>query len=136
MELPIVDQSSFGPLRVLVVDDDESVREVLSWQLGRHGHVVDTAADALCALEKIATINYDIVITDRSMPWMRGDQLAGEIKKRRPATAVILLTGFSKDEFESCPSADVLVGKPLSCNELDAAIAAARESTLSALTKF
>lgn len=82
------------PQRVLVVDDDPMVREVISTYLGEDGYEVGLAVNGRDGLEKFAAGEFDIVLTDRSMPEMEGDELAREVKKIRPNVPVILITGF------------------------------------------
>jgi DNA-binding response OmpR family regulator len=80
--------------RVLVVDDDAMVREVISTYLTEDGYTVELAVNGRDGLEKFNAGQFDIVLTDRSMPEMEGDELAREVKKKNPDVPVILLTGF------------------------------------------
>ena len=80
--------------RVLVVDDDPVVREVIHTYLTDDGYAVTLAVNGRDGLEKFCAGEFDIVLTDRSMPEMEGDELAREVKKRRPGVPVILVTGF------------------------------------------
>ena len=82
------------PRRVLVVDDDPMVREVISTYLAEDGYVVELAVNGRDGLKKFVAGEFDIVLTDRSMPEMEGDELAREVKKIRPDVPVILVTGF------------------------------------------
>src|ERR1700722_1548408 len=83
----------FRALRLLVVDDEPVLREVLSLFFQAEGHEVETAANGFLALEQFGKGRWDAVITDRAMPEMPGDELAVEIKKRSPGTPVIMITG-------------------------------------------
>ncbi len=83
------------PLHLLVVDDESSVREVLALMLTQEGHDVVTAQNGAEALDFFVRDRWDVVITDRSMPIMRGDELAAKIKQWSPETPVVLLTGFA-----------------------------------------
>ena len=80
--------------RVLVVDDDPLVREVINAYLGEDGYTVALAVNGRDGLEKFCAGEFDIVLTDRSMPEMEGDEFAREVKKLRPHVPVILITGF------------------------------------------
>jgi len=82
-------------LHLLVVDDETSVREVLCMVLTKEGHDVVTARNGCEGLEQFVKDRWDVVITDRSMPEMPGDELAAKIKHWSPSTPVILLTGFA-----------------------------------------
>ena len=84
-----------APARLLVVDDDEIVRAVLTEQLEATGYVVLTAgsgASALALLDNGADI--DLIVSDLSMPGMDGMALIREAQRRNPALPAILLTGF------------------------------------------
>jgi DNA-binding response OmpR family regulator len=101
--------------RVLVADDDPMVREVISSYLGEDGYEVELAANGREALEKFCAADFDIVLTDRSMPEMTGDQLAREVKRRNPNVPVLLLTGFGDimaDEGEKPEGVDEIMSKP------------------------
>ena len=83
------------PRRVLVVDDEGSIREFLEEALRSRGHEVDTAANGLLALDRMRDTAYDAVITDLKMPGMNGRQLYEELRKAHPevASRVIFATG-------------------------------------------
>jgi DNA-binding response OmpR family regulator len=101
--------------RVLVVDDDAMVREVISAYLSEDGYAVELAMNGREGLEKFAAGQFDIVLTDRSMPEMEGDELAREVKKIKPDVPVILLTGFGDIMAvtgEKPAGVDVVMSKP------------------------
>ena len=112
-------------LRVLVVDDHPGIREIVSAYLAEDRHVVETAANAQEALEKFRSSEFDLVITDRAMPEVNGDQLAASIKELRPQKPVIMLTGFA-DLINATggPSrhVDLVVSKPARLDDLRKAI--------------
>ena len=118
-------------LSFLVVDDDKCVRDVVAQQLRLDGYFADSTSNGPAALAKLGERAFDILITDETMPVMRGAQLAKLVKNKWPATAVILVTGFGKEEFPFCPNVDVVLGKPILRSELHIAIARAQESVLS-----
>ena len=114
------------PLRILVVEDEPLVKEIVLLYLREDGHMVDTAENGVEALNRFEAGEYDIVVTDHSMPEMNGDQLAVAIKERNPKTAVVLLTGFGnlmEEGGEPSPGVDVTVGKPFTFATLRTAIA-------------
>ena len=80
--------------RILVVDDEEIIRESLSYVLKKEGYVVDEAENGKVAYEKILAESYDLVITDLEMPQMKGTQLIEEIKKLNIQTSIIVITAF------------------------------------------
>jgi len=119
------------PLRMLIVDDEPDVREVSAEFLKEDGHQIDTAASGPEALEKFQAGHYDLVITDRAMPEMTGDQLAEAIKQLNPDTRIILLTGFGdmmNAAGEKPTGVDLVLGKPISMVELRQTVAKVAKS--------
>ncbi len=111
-----------GALRMLVVDDEPMVREVVSICLEDAGYVVETAENGREGWEKFQAAEYDLVLTDRSMPEMNGDELALEVKRLRPSVPVILLTGFGdlmNSEGEKPPGIAAVVAKPFTMAALN-----------------
>ncbi len=81
--------------RILVVDDEEEVREILAETLVEFGYVVLTAASGEQALPMLAKDNsVAMVITDVRMPGMSGLELADEIRRRWPEVKVVLISGY------------------------------------------
>jgi CheY-like chemotaxis protein len=111
------------PKRILVVDDDAVVLELLRLSIRQAGHSVQTAASATDALEKIAAADFDLVLTDITMPAMSGEDLAREIKSRKPQLAVILISG--RKHPSPSEGARGFLGKPFSLQQLKDAIATA-----------
>jgi signal transduction histidine kinase len=109
------------PLRVLVVDDQPDICHVLSRYLEQDAHTVVTAENGCVALEKFRAGNFDLVITDRAMPKMNGDQLASAIKEIKPFEPVILMTAFAEPKSPS-RDVDILLNKPFSLGSLRTAI--------------
>ncbi len=127
MSEPIPPVPSLGtPLRVLVVEDEPLVREVLSVYLAEDLHEVTIAVNGRDGLEKFQSAEFDVVLTDRAMPEMNGDVLALEIKKLKPTQKVILLTGFgemSGGSSDQQSGVDMVVAKPFTLSTLRSAIA-------------
>ena len=114
-----------GIRRILVVDDQEIIRDVIQQQLAEDGHQVQTAGSGREALEILGSVSYDLLVTDHSMPGMTGEELAVQVKGKYPGTAVILLTGFGgsvNDNDRAMPGVDMILGKPASSFELRRAI--------------
>ncbi len=84
--------------RVLIVDDEESMRDFLSIMLHREGYQVDTAVDGAQAVVHLRDHNYDLVISDIKMPRMTGLELLTHIKDRTPETVVLMVTAFSSTD--------------------------------------
>ena len=86
-----------GHHRVLVVDDEASIRELLSKTLSLAEYEVEAAGDGTTALTRIRDCVYDLVIADLKMPGMDGLMLIRQIKRLRPDLPVIIITGFSTE---------------------------------------
>lgn len=86
------------PTRILIVDDELSMREFLSILLEREGFITDQAENAESALLKLESTGYDLVISDVNMPGLDGLSLLKRIKILEPETAVLLITAFSTTE--------------------------------------
>lgn len=84
--------------RILVVDDEQIIRESLSFVLKKEGYVVEEAANGKDAIERQEKNPFDIVITDIEMPEMRGMDLLEQITRRTPQTFVIIITAFGSLE--------------------------------------
>ncbi len=84
--------------RILVVDDEDTVRSVLYQVLSDDGHVVDSAANGLQALEIMDKESFALVITDIKMPGMDGLELLEKIKTRFSDTQVIIITSHASLE--------------------------------------
>ena len=82
------------PPKILIIDDDSSLRRVLEYNLQQEGYDVYTAADGESGLQLFAEKAPPVVITDLKMPGMSGFQLLSAVKERSPATVVIVLTAF------------------------------------------
>ena len=83
--------------RVLVVEDDKNVQNLLSRMLCSMGFEVALAANGLEALAAFLDRSFDLVLTDLQMPIMDGSSLAHFIKEMSPNTPIILLTGADKE---------------------------------------
>jgi CheY-like chemotaxis protein/GAF domain-containing protein len=80
--------------RVLVIDDDDEVRDVLEELLRIDGHQVTVAADGAQALNVFAPGKFDLVFTDLGMPGVSGWQVAESIKRDAPSMPVVMVTGW------------------------------------------
>lgn len=84
--------------KILVVDDEQSMREFLGILLEREGYAVDLAESAEAALARIRSTTYDLVLSDVKMPGMDGLALLGRIRELSADTAVLMVTAFSTAE--------------------------------------
>ena len=83
--------------RVLVVDDEASIRDLLSKTLALAEYDVDTASDGTSALDRMRAFNYDLLIADLKMPGMDGLTLIRQAKRIKADLPVIIITGFSTE---------------------------------------
>ena len=114
-------------LRLLLVDDESTVRGVIAEYLQEDGHYVETAGDGLHGLERFRAGTWDLVITDRVMPKLDGDGLANAIKRIDPKVPIILVTAFADrppDVRGPGSPFDMIVRKPFTHETLRAAVAA------------
>ncbi|HET6922680.1 MAG TPA: sigma-54 dependent transcriptional regulator [Anaeromyxobacteraceae bacterium] len=81
--------------RILVVDDEEIVRESLGGWLGKDGYLVAVAPDGRSAVERMKTESWNVVLVDLKMPGMDGLQVLEEARKLRPDAAVIIMTAYA-----------------------------------------
>jgi two-component system, NtrC family, response regulator PilR len=84
--------------KILVVDDDQGMRDFLEIMLEREGYRVSTASDAGKALSRCRKETFDLIITDLKMPKMDGIGFLTEVKKISPETMVILITAYASGE--------------------------------------
>jgi two-component system cell cycle sensor histidine kinase/response regulator CckA len=89
------------PTSVLIVDDEESVRNFVERVLREGGYATTTASDGPEALEIAAKLEpLDVLVTDLMMPQMTGDELARRLRLTQPSVKVLYLTGFSDRLFK------------------------------------
>ncbi len=79
-------------IKILIADDEESMRFFLSEMIKKEGYLFETAVDGGDALSKIKGSSFDIAILDLKMPKLSGMELLSEIKKVSPETVVIIIT--------------------------------------------
>jgi DNA-binding NtrC family response regulator len=91
-------QNNLQTLKVLVVDDEPGIRNLLQWELTTQGMSVETAENGAEGVRKAGLETYDVIITDITMPELDGLKLLQEIQKLSPKTAVIIATGFGAVE--------------------------------------
>jgi CheY-like chemotaxis protein len=115
------------PLRILCIDDEPALRQVLSNILSLHNHKVTVAASAREGLEMFrsnlrGTEPYEVVITDLGMPEMDGRQVARALRADSPKIPIVMLTGWGatmKADGEFVPEVDAVLGKPPHLQELN-----------------
>jgi CheY-like chemotaxis protein len=91
--------SSSGGARVLVVDDEPSIRQLSARMLERLGYAAEEAGEASEALERIQACTPDVVLVDVMMPGMSGRELRDRVVETRPDLPVILMSGHPSAEL-------------------------------------
>ncbi len=111
---------------ILIVDDEEAIRNSLARHLRLMGYDTDTAENGIAALENLANTSRQVVISDIMMPKMNGIDLLKRIRKEYPMTRVIMITGYvSMENALACLrySADTCIFKPIDdLKELELAV--------------
>lgn len=118
--------------KILVVDDDENIREVLSDLLLLEGHQVLLAEEGGQALRIFEENQPDIIITDLGMPGISGWEVAKRMKKKDPSKKVIVISGWGaslqKDQLEeNC--VDQILSKPFHLEQVKKVIAEVMSKT-------
>jgi two-component system cell cycle sensor histidine kinase/response regulator CckA len=120
--------------RILLIDDDATVREVVRSLLASLGYHCQTAADGVTGLAWIDEGGWDIVLTDLAMPGMNGWAVADAIRRRSPTMPIVLLTGLTNPEVLR-PAEErglPVVSKPFHAETLRAAMAHALQASATA----
>lgn len=119
-------------MRVLLVEDEQSLAGYIAVGLRKHGFAVDVAFDGRTALDKCAVTPYDVVVLDRDLPVVHGDVVCRQLVQR-DAARVLMLTASDavEDRVEGLTlGADDYLGKPFAFSELVARVRAlSRRST-------
>ena len=119
-------QSTTARQRVLVVDDEKDICEAIEMLLTLDGFEVVTASNGVEALNLYGTAKFDLVITDYSMPAMKGDALASAIKFKNPAQPIIMVTAYVEQLTQTetpLPGIDALLSKPFKLEQLRSTVA-------------
>ena len=113
----------------LIVDDEESVRDLLSQQLKRLGYDSKAAPNGQEALEQVAHQKFDLVMLDMRMPGMSGLEVLRQLRQSYPGTCVVMLSAVVDAEITASAlnlGADDFVTKPSSADYLGVRIEAAQ----------
>jgi len=88
-------------MKILIVDDEPQVAEILAKSLGREGHQATIATSGEQALSLVCAHDPDALFLDVSMPGMNGLDVLAEVRRRRPSLPVVVITGHATpDEVE------------------------------------
>jgi DNA-binding response OmpR family regulator len=116
-------------IRVLVVEDERHLAAALARWLRRQGMTVDEAYDGLAALAHARLTPYDVVVLDRNLPLVHGDEVCRELTAQQPATRILMLTA-SEDLVDGLDlGADDYMMKPVVLTELAARLRALARRT-------
>jgi CheY-like chemotaxis protein len=121
--IPLYTLQDYMAIRLLVIDDEQLVRDTLRLMLHFDGHEVQTASGAAEALALFRPGRFDLVITDCSMPGMDGAQLAAAIEERDPKQRVLMVTAHVEAHAGPPKGVDLMLGKPFALDALRRAIA-------------
>jgi two-component system, cell cycle response regulator CpdR len=114
-------------MRILLTEDDDSVRAFVSRALELDGHKVETACNGAEALDQLTRNDggYDLLVTDVKMPIMDGIALAHEASGHWPRMPILLMTGFADQRERAQDLADVIrdvVTKPFTLQQIREAV--------------
>ncbi len=112
-------------VRVLVAEDERRLADAIARGLRREGMAVDVAPDGSDALVKSRVVRYDVVVLDRDLPGLHGDEVCRIVRGERPETGILMLTaaGALEDVVEGLSlGADDYLAKPFRFAELVARI--------------
>jgi signal transduction histidine kinase/ActR/RegA family two-component response regulator len=119
---PQVSELARGSERILVVEDEAAVRELVVETLADEGYRVTAAAGAIEALPLAVAEAFDVVITDLVMPEMSGEQLAAALAALDPAPRLILMSGYAYDTLSPHALDAPFLRKPFALAELRALV--------------
>jgi len=111
--------------RILVVDDEPAVGDAIKMMLKFDGHEVQTASGSKEALSLLEQDKFDLIITDYSMPGMKGDELAAVIKQRLPHQPIIMISAYAemlKSSGNPLTGVDFMLSKPFFMADLREAV--------------
>ncbi len=113
--------ASVNPLKVLVIDDEEVVRDVLADVLDEQGHAVTQVESGALGIEQAGAATFDVVFTDLSMPEMDGWAVARHVREHHPGTKIVLVTGYGVSV--AAPNdepglVDTIIGKPFEYDDI------------------
>jgi DNA-binding response OmpR family regulator len=113
--------------RILVIEDESVMAEALALGLRRHGYLVDTAADGRTGLELLEQSDYDVVLLDRDLPQVHGDEVCATLVRSANPARILMLTAAHQvtDRVEGLRrGADDYLAKPFAFDELLARVEA------------
>jgi len=127
-DLDVENSLPIQPLRILCIDDEPLLRELMKEILERDGHTVEVSDSGQSGLDEFRLARqrgrpFDLIITDLGMPYLDGRQVAKMVKQESPETPVVMLTGwgaFMKEDGNAPEQVDGILSKPPRTRELRA----------------
>lgn len=109
---------------ILVVEDDDSIREVVKDYLEQTGYQVTVCSDGLKGLDRVKQGSYDLIILDIRLPHVNGIGLIKVSRKINPETPIICITAYGDhpEKVAVEESADLVIAKPFQLGELSTGI--------------
>jgi two-component system, cell cycle response regulator CpdR len=120
METPAVPATG---KRILLADDEQGIREAFQQLLSIDHHHVTVARNGREALDLYDKDDFDLVITDLSMPEMEGDELAQRIREKAPRQPIIMATAHAESVAQRRKPVDAVIAKPVGFADLRRVIA-------------
>ena len=117
-----------SPKRILVVDDEPFVCDAVKMMLEFDGHQIETVGSGQEALARFDETKFELVITDYSMPGMKGNELAARLRTRNPKQPIVMITAYAEmltADKTPLDAVDCVISKPFLLEDLRAAIAKA-----------
>lgn len=117
-----------GTARILVVDDQEEMRDLLCEMLAEEGYRAEAVTGGEDALRVLAAEHYDLLLTDLNMPRMDGLALLRQVREERPSLPVVVITGYGSRATERrvlMEGARGYISKPCTLQRVVAAVESA-----------
>ena len=108
--------------RILLVEDERHVRESIRLLLSSDEHTVVEANNGAEAFALFAKGQFDLVVTDSEIPFLKGGELAAKIKQLAPRQPILMITGHQRRPSPDNP-VDAVLNKPFDLNQLRKAVA-------------
>ena len=113
-----MDRNRILSKRILLVDDEQTVRQTIKLLLHLDQHTVTEAKDGREALDLFTQERFDLVITDFAMPRMQGNELAVRIKQLAPGQPIVMITAHGARLGTADNPVDSVLGKPFAFQDL------------------
>lgn len=121
-------------MHILVIEDQEEQRLLMREYLSLDAHDIETTASGAEGLSAFDSDRFDVVITDRAMPDISGEDVAARMKEKRPEIPIIMVTGYGEDSGgsgETRGNFDCVLSKPIDVKTLRTAISQVTENAKS-----